>query len=132
MCVIRFVCGDIWQSVFCRVRVRSQLNCRGVELANRMVVSWQVLWWDVSHYIVDVSVEEDSRKEFGEVIHFVDCSIYPFEDNEVLFNPFTKDVVPEVHMTSATSQFLSISHGRTSIVVFVEPAGGLLRNVQVL
>ncbi len=100
-------------------------------MADRMVVSRQVLWWDVSHYIVNVSVEEDSRKEFGEVIRFVDRSIDPFEDNEVSFNPFTKDVVPDVHMTSATSRFLSISHSPTSIVVFIEPAGSRLRNVQV-
>jgi hypothetical protein len=100
-------------------------------LADRTVVSRHVLWWEVSHYIVDVSVEEDSRKEFGEAIRFVDRNIDPFEDNEVLFDPFTKDVVPDVHMASATSRFLSISHSRTSIVVFIEPAGGLLRNVQV-
>jgi hypothetical protein len=96
-----------------------------------MVMSRQVLWWDVSHYIVNMSVEEDPRKEFGEVIRFVDRSINPFKDNEVLFDPFTKDVVPDVHMTSATSRFLSISHSRTSIIVFVEPAGGLLRNIEV-
>jgi hypothetical protein len=131
ICVIRFICDDNWQSVFCRVIVRKQLNCRGVELANRMVMSRQVLWWDVSHCIVDMSVEEDPRKKFGEVIRFVDRSIDPFEDNEVSFDPFTKDVVPDVHMTSATSQFLSVSHSRTSILVFVEPASGLLRNVEV-
>ncbi len=100
-------------------------------MADRMVMSQRVLWWDVSHYIVDMSVEEDPRKEFGEVIHFVDCSINQFKDNEVSFDPFTKDLVPDVHMTSATSWFLSVSHSRTSIVVFVELAGGLLRNVEV-
>jgi hypothetical protein len=78
-----------------------------------------------------MSVEKDPRKEFGEVIRFVDRSINPFEDNEVSFNPFTKDMVPDVHMTSATSRFLSVNHSRTSIVVFVEPVGGLLRNVEV-
>jgi hypothetical protein len=85
----------------------------------------------VAHDVVDMPVEEDPRQWFCEVICFINCSIDAFQDNEVPLNPLTEDVVPNVHVAGATSWFLRVSHSRTSIIVFVEPAGCLLGNVEV-
>ncbi len=94
-------------------------------------VSRGIFWWDVAHDVVDVPVEEDAREEFCEVVRFVNCGIDAFQDNEVLLNPFTEEVVSNVHVAGATSWFLRVSHSSTGIIVFVEPTGSFLENVEV-
>jgi hypothetical protein len=85
----------------------------------------------MSHDTVNVAMKQNALKGFGEVISFVNCRVNAFEDQEVAFHPFTKYVVADVHVPHPAGGLLSVGHSSTCIVVFVECASGLLRNIKV-
>jgi hypothetical protein len=68
---------------------------------------------------------------FGEVVGHVDGGVNPIEEDEVLFNPFTQGEVFYVNVLGPRGWFLSVSHGGTSIIIFVENGGGFLGNVEI-
>ncbi len=63
------------------------------------------------------------------MICFVNGGIDLLQGDEILLNPFTKDVITDVHMAGGTSWLLCVCHSCTCVVVLVEPTGSFLWNV---
>jgi hypothetical protein len=73
----------------------------------------------MSHNPINVTMEENALKWFGEVVRFINSRVDAFEDQEVAFDPFTKYVVSYVHVPRPASRFLSVGHSGTCIIVFI-------------
>ena len=67
-----------------------------------------ILRWDMTHNIVDVTVEELGAKLFGEAVDHVEGGVDTFKLDEVTVNPFTDDVKLNVNVACARSGFLGV------------------------
>ena len=73
----------------------------------------------MAEYPINVTMEENTLKRFGEVVGFINGCVDSFKDQEVTFDPFTKYVVSNVHVPRPASGLLSVGHSGTCIVVFI-------------
>jgi hypothetical protein len=68
-----------------------------------------------------MSMKEGTRETFREIVQHVDLRVNRFQLHEVAIGPFTDRKVFDVHVTSASGWFLSITHHSASVVVFYRP-----------
>ena len=61
-----------------------------IELAALCEVGRRVFWGNMAHNPINVTMEENALKWFGEVVCFINSRVDAFEDQEVAFDPFTK------------------------------------------
>jgi hypothetical protein len=80
--------------------------------------------------VVRMVMKECTGEVLCEVISHVNRNINAFQACEVPVNSFAKGEVFNVHMPCPQGGFLSVSHGGTAIVVFIEDCGGLLRYME--
>jgi hypothetical protein len=88
-------------------------------------------WRDVAKVEISVSMEESTFESFCEVVREIEFRVDAIKQHEVSVNPFADGEVFDNHMSSSRSGLLSIAHGGTSVVVFIENGSGLLRDPQV-
>jgi len=62
-------------------------------------------------------VEESARLYCGQMVRNIDGCINPFQEDKILFHPFTKSKILDVNVSSPTSRFLRVGHSRASIIV---------------
>ena len=86
---------------------------------------------DVAKEEISVSMEESTCESFCEVVREVEFRVDVLEQHKVSVNSFTDGEVFDIHMSSARSGLLSVAHGGTCVVVFIEYGSGLLRDPQV-
>ncbi len=65
----------------------------------------------------------------SQCVDLVDSCVNAFEGEEVLFHPFTDDMIFDVHVSSARSGILCHSHGCASVIILVEERCRVLRNI---
>lgn len=56
------------------------------------------MWWNVTKDIVSVTVEEGWSKAFCEEVCKADGGVNAFECKEVVFDPFTQNLILKVHV----------------------------------
>ena len=71
-------------------------------------------------YIINMAMEEGVAQSFSEVAGQIVGSIDVFELKEVSLNPFDKDLVLDIHMSSPQCGFLCHYHCDTCLTVFIK------------
>ena len=74
----------------------------------------------MSKDMVHMSREKSRRELLTEVVGQVHGSVNTFKCDEITFYPFSKCEVSNIHVSGASSRFVGICHGSSSIIIFVE------------
>ncbi len=77
-------------------------------------------WWVLAEVVIGMVVEQLRAKVLCEQIHKVDCCINPFQFKEILFDPFTNNVIFNVNVMHAGGWLLSHGNSHARVIVFIE------------
>jgi hypothetical protein len=78
-----------------------------------------------------VSVEENARERFGEMVGKIDGYIDPFKTDEIAFHPFAESKIFNINMKCARCWFLGIAHGGALVIVLVGNSSSLVQYIEV-
>lgn len=86
----------------------------------------------MTHDVVNVSIEQRSIKNFGEVISLVDGGVNPFQYHQIALDPFGECKIPNIHVPGMRCGLLGVRHGCGTVIVLVNDGSSLLWNAKVV
>ncbi len=77
------------------------------------------MWWNMSHDVICMPIEEGGAEAFCEEICHVYSCVNASEEEKISFYPFADDMILNVHVTCSQGRFLCHCHRGACIVIFI-------------